>query len=455
MTGLARDRRVSVASVRAIVKDERGMAVVLGLVALLTLTALVLASLSVSAFEPQIAANLVAATQARYLAEAGVEAAFDGLASTANWSTAIAAATGATCATGAIAPHTTAGSAIPGLTATAGTFTVRVRNDCLGGSGTLARDRTITGLPAEDGGGANADTNDRLLIVSTGTVGTASKTVTVAVRKVPLPPINGALTFPGLEANVDFAGSSLTISGVDTRMGTDVGGTGAPVLGISVGRAANLHAVEDALAGTRQSSVSGRSDTTAGATATGNDAVAYDPSLTSGSVTDFVHALRAAADITISSTPATPFSIHGIGASCAGNVSSPTCWGTPAHPKIVYVKGDGSGRDNAVAVSGTSTGTGILVVEDGTLDITGTFRWNGPVIVTGRRVKVRFHGGGSEERAIWGAVVINETTASSTTPVEAAVSGSATTSYSTEAIATVLDGLGGRRFMSLYSWQEH
>ena len=106
-------------NIRRIARDERGIALVVALVAMLTLSALVLAFLAMSAFEPQISANLAAGTQARYVAEAGIEAAFDGLALTPDWNTALV---GATCATGAIAPTTTANMAVSGMTAASGTF---------------------------------------------------------------------------------------------------------------------------------------------------------------------------------------------------------------------------------------------------------------------------------------------------------------------------------------------
>ena len=58
---------------------ERGVALVLTLMVLLTLTGLALAFLSVSAFEPRIARNLSDAARARYLAEAGIEVGYNTL----------------------------------------------------------------------------------------------------------------------------------------------------------------------------------------------------------------------------------------------------------------------------------------------------------------------------------------------------------------------------------------
>ena len=63
-----------------VVADERGVALVLAVMVLLTLTGLVLTFLSVSAFEPQISKNHSGTVRARHVAEAGIEYAFDTLA---------------------------------------------------------------------------------------------------------------------------------------------------------------------------------------------------------------------------------------------------------------------------------------------------------------------------------------------------------------------------------------
>ena len=436
-------------TVRTIARDERGIALVVALVTLLTLSALVLAFLAMSAFEPQISANLAAGTQARYVAEAGIEAAFDGMALTADWNTALV---GATCSTGALAPGTTANMAVAGMTTASGTFTVRVRNDCFTGSSTVSADNVLTGVTLEAAGNATTDGNSRVILTSVGTVGNATRTIKVVMRKLLLPTINAALAFPGLNADVDFSGSSFTIRGIDTAMGSETNnGTGNPVLGISVGVAGNESIVDNALANNQQNSVSGLSQSVPGTTATGSGTVAFDTQLTSASVTDFVNALKGSADIKIDATSG-DFNIQNIGSTCASNVNDASCWGTNAHPKVVYVKGNGT-TGTGLDISGSSSqGTGILIVENGTLDITGNFMWNGPIIVTGTGVKVRYHGGGNQ--SIWGSVIVNELTNDGNVNVEADIAGNAKMFYSTEAINTVMNGLGGRRMMSLYSWQE-
>ena len=56
-----------------LIDNEHGVALVLALMILLTLTGLVLAFLSASAFEPQISRNHSETVRARYVAEAGIE----------------------------------------------------------------------------------------------------------------------------------------------------------------------------------------------------------------------------------------------------------------------------------------------------------------------------------------------------------------------------------------------
>ena len=60
-----------------IMRDQRGVALPLALIAMLILTTLVLTVLNLGAVEPQISGNLSDTARARHLAEAGVEWAFD------------------------------------------------------------------------------------------------------------------------------------------------------------------------------------------------------------------------------------------------------------------------------------------------------------------------------------------------------------------------------------------
>lgn len=149
-------------------EHERGAALVLALVILVGLTTLALALLSISTLEPLISGNHADMLRARYLAEAGIEQAFDTLASAVgSWDTYLI---GATCTAGAVLVQ----SGIPGVSAAYGEFTVRIRNDCASG------DDRLTGAGGEDAA-ADRDTNGKVIIASTGVSRTTAQTVTAVV----------------------------------------------------------------------------------------------------------------------------------------------------------------------------------------------------------------------------------------------------------------------------------
>src|SRR5437588_1712464 len=221
--------------IRQLIDNEHGVALVLALMILLTLTGLVLAFLSASAFEPQISRNHSETVRARYVAEAGVEYAYDTLATNvASWNDYLAAAT---CAQGAVlgAPN----SSLPGLGSAHGTFTVRVRNDCKAGDDQrtgVALDTTTGSCDPAVPGTATHDGNCKVIVTSTGTIGTTTRTITVVISKIAGLPINGALAFPGAQADVSLR-ASMMIDGRDTKIGDRPGaptGSAPAVYGIAV-----------------------------------------------------------------------------------------------------------------------------------------------------------------------------------------------------------------------------
>ena len=139
--------------------DERGVALILGLVVLMILSALMLAFFAVSALEPRISRNLHDASRARWLAEAGIELGYGLLAATVaadgTWSALLATAT-------ADAPWVALPSldraVLSGLTSAEGTCTVSIRNDSRIADGVIVR--------------------------SVGTVNAATRTIEAAVRQV-------------------------------------------------------------------------------------------------------------------------------------------------------------------------------------------------------------------------------------------------------------------------------
>jgi Tfp pilus assembly protein PilX len=438
---------------RTLVDNERGVALVMALTILLTLTGLVLAFLTVSAFEPQISRNHVDSVQARHVAESGIEYAYNTLLgdmlNNTPWSNRLV---GATCTTGVVlgAANTT----LPGLSSAHGTFTVLVRNDC------KANDNKLTGVAVENAANATNDTNNKLILISTGTIGNTTRTITVVISRANFPPIAGALSFPGLQSDVNFSGSAFDIDGRDHMM-TDAAnsptGTANAVLGISAATAAEELTIETAVANNQGNDVRGKdqnSSTNPPATTSGSNAIAVDTNQTPQTIAEFVNAVKDYADIKITSAPSSPYSINNIGATCATDVNDSSCWGTTSKPKIVYIKGDLpnlSTQMTSLSVSGTSVGTGILIVEGGNVNITGNFRWNGPIIITGNNVGIRYQGGGNQE--VYGTTIVNEQNYNEAPNLEGEVSGNAKILYSYQALTLVRNSLL-RRMVRTYSWSD-
>ena len=442
---------------RMLVDNERGVALMLALVILLTLTGLVLAFLSVSAFEPQISRNQSDTTRARFVADAGVEYAYDTLASNIlTWNNYLV---GATCTTGAVlgAANTT----LPGLSAANGTFTVRVRNDCNAG------DNKFTGVVVEAAGNATNDTNNKLIVTSVGTFNGTTKTITVVISKTMVPSINAALAFPGIQADVNFNGSSFVIDGRDTMMADAAGhptGMHNAVYGITTNPALPMleTQVENALNNNQGNDVRGRDETSSSnppATTQGANTIQGDNTLTSQMVSDFAAALKKHADIMINTSAGNTYSMRDIGGgtgtpACSSNWSSSSCWGSTTKPKIVYINGT---LDNintqytSLDISGNSEGTGILIIENGNTDINGNFRWNGPIITTGKNVGLRYRGGGYQ--SVYGATVVNELHNDGSSNLEGDIRGNANLLYSKEALDLV-QNLLSRRLVSTSSWTD-
>jgi hypothetical protein len=435
-------------------REERGMAMPLTLLVVMVLATLGLGLLAVGAMEPQISRNVSEGTRARFAAEAGVEWAYPQLTSTADWSTLLA---GADLNNGVVLGGAV-NRAIPGLTAGRGTFTVRLRNDARPAGDGHPADSAYTGV-ALDAGGATSDTNGRLVLTSTGQVGTATRSVQVVVRRAMFPPLPAALAFPGNEAETNFNGASFEIDGNDwtynpaTGNGTQTnscprvyGITVSDTLGTPPG--ANEAVVEGSLAANQKQDVKGKSQVD-GSNTTGNNTITKEGTLTQAAITQFITAARNGGDIRLESHQASPLSFSNIGSTCAADPNSTTCWGTPDNPKVVYVKGDPdpSSMFTALQLSGSTTGYGILIVEDGDLKISGNFLWNGVILVTGRYVGVGFLGGGNQ--SVYGTVISNET---ATDPgfKEGVVVGNAKLRYSCSAIATAQ---GLRKLVSM-NWQE-
>jgi Tfp pilus assembly protein PilX len=206
------------------------MALPLALFALMMLSGLLLAFLSMAGMEPSIAANLNDATQARNLAEAGIEWAFDALVAAPSLNGLLAGpnVVGSNPQTAWLTAPANTQITLPGLSANFGTYTVQVRNDI------LATDTAITGMPP-DPGGPTTDQNNAVIVTATGTYRGVTRQIQVAMSGPwDLP---AAIYEPNVDfvasccGNVAFGGGNWQISGNDTNLdGTP--GAGAAKLGI-------------------------------------------------------------------------------------------------------------------------------------------------------------------------------------------------------------------------------
>jgi hypothetical protein len=447
--------------------DQRGIAAPLAMYTLVLLSVLLLAFVSMAAQEPQVSRNLVDMTQARYVADAGVEWAFDTLVTTPDWSTILQTGGGTMVSN----------QTLPGLTAAFGTYTVVARND------TLAGDLAITGQPALDpSGSATVDSNGFLILTSTGTVNGVTRQIQVVVRRLQLPPFPGVVNEPGVQADTYNSTTVFQIDGRDyNRDGTFGPGNGLTNLkyGISTqpGVQANIapttyeqNAELPFDTAEKRAGVIGKQDPNNAlvdpvgptGTRTGRDAIASSSLLGPFNMNPFLNALAAFPGTTVlqstmacpmvlssSSTANLPTLTNGCG------VNKPINLGTPSAPTLTYFRGelDTSSMFTGLRLQGTTIqGAGILVVEDGDLQVfASNVRWDGIIMVVGRYVGAGFRAGSNTTN--YGAFVSMETIATEAAGFYEFLnqSGSMTMRFSKQNIDMVQ---GMRALYRISSWRE-
>jgi hypothetical protein len=180
--------------------------------------------------------------------------------------------------------------------------------------------------------------------------------------------------------------------------------------------------------------------------------VAADPALVPRTVSDFVSAASSVADIVVDARADTAASIRDVGSTCSADAAGAGCWGTRSRPQIVHLRGvnpDIDGRPASIAIVGDSRGTGILVIENATIEIAGHFRWDGLIVVTGRNAGIRYRGDGAQW--VYGATIMHAWSDESSTTAD--IQGPVSLLYSREAIDLVRKGLG-RRLVTTSGWAE-
>jgi len=418
-------------------KDRRGAALPLALIALVALTGLLVVFLSMAGMDPAISANLNDTTRARYLAETGMEWAFDQLIQQTaqnpnlNFSAVVNAALGPPN-NGVMATNIP----LPGLTPTSGTFSVTIRND------NLANDNQITGQPVDPGGATN-DTNSVVILTATGTYNGVTRQIQQVMSHVDLN-IPAAVDLPGVGTNTSFSGNSFTITGNDTNV-DDSPGACPSVFGIAVADTATEQVVQNSLNQQQKDNVTGKPQ--AAGPGLGDNTIAP---LTPAAIAKFVNVVKPYADMTFQASASNRLSYTNLGDTCASDWNDANCWGTRSNPKVIYIKGtvDPGQAFYALSLSGRSTGAGILIIEDGDLSATGDFRWEGVILITGQYVGLRYGGGGNQ--TIYGGVVVNET-ANVNSEVEVDAGGNPKVVYSCQALNNVRNM---RRLFRLSSWRE-
>jgi hypothetical protein len=233
----------------------------------------------------------------------------------------------------------------------------------------------------------------KIVITSAGRRGVGSKTVTVEAVKWPLPPVPGSVYTEGA---MDFNGAAFRLDGhdhtYDAPWDTIPGATPLPAISTTN----DPVDITSELNGQQADNVQGAGS---------------DPSVQASPVNLDLQAMATAwsdaADITLIGTQNNP------NTSTWGNIAS-----NPVDLKIVHIAGD-------LHVSGTASGTGVLVV-DGDLDLSGSFNWNGVVLVLG---DVMVTGGGIAKQVV-GAMLVQGSVAGTS-----ALNGNIKLLYSSEMIS--------------------
>ncbi len=397
-----------------IARNEKGVALPLALFVLVSLSAFVLAFLSMGGMEPQVARNLSDTAQARYVADAGIEWAFDQLANPAtNWSTVLQ--------TGNPPGQMANAMTLPGLPATYGTFTVTVRND------TLATDTALTGVAPD--ANATTDANGVLIVTAAGTYNNVSRQIQVVISRTTLLPLPGALNFPGVQTDINPGGTAhLHINGVDYNRDGSLG-TGPLKFGLTVASGINPSTgttyeqyVEASLTRHDMNEMTGRDQTKPCCVAiqrgsdlncpcegentiVSQDVLPASEQLTPKKIDTFVQAVKQSGVNVINVNPAKPLVLN------SGVPTDPTVsvnLGTVANPTITYIKGsaDPNDRYTSLSLNGNTSGAGILILDNADMAISGTFRWDGVILLTGMNVGITFK---MNSRAfLYGGVVVDE-----------------------------------------------
>ena len=224
----------------------------------------------------------------------------------------------------------------------------------------------------------------KITVRSVGTIGNASHTVQAQLTKA-YDLADGAVGLRGNAAGINLSGSGIFFSGADHD----------PTNGNLLAGAKPRNAISTSNDTVRELVAQALGDPAMldGASAT--------PALTSSSylpasvVTQLANALCVAPGALLHSIPA------------GGSLTFENqIWGSQSLPQLHCFDGLATPGD-AVTLIGNVSGVGVLVVRNADLLVTGSFRWEGLVVVTGQEIGLKANGSSSKE--VIGATLINET----------------------------------------------
>lgn len=233
-----------------------------------------------------------------------------------------------------------------------------------------------------------SDTKEDFAIVTAAvTYRKARATVRAAFNKtvIPMPP-GGVTSVVGASGPVALSGNAFTIDGNNwvppqgasleyLSNGAAACSTPVPKFGVAVQDAPGQASVLASLSAQQLNNIEGLG---------GTPSVGIDAVLTQQMILDLVTALEGEANLVYP----------------AGTQLSSQTIGTQAAPVVAVVDGD--------LTLNASSGAGVLIVKNGTLELKGNTDWVGMILLVGDNAKLSMSGGG--DKSIYGSVIIAETT---------------------------------------------
>jgi Tfp pilus assembly protein PilX len=226
----------------------------------------------------------------------------------------------------------------------------------------------------------------KLVVRSVGAIGSSSHALQAQLTKT-YDLADAAIALRGNASRVSFSGNSVFISGADHDPSTGNAVTGAKArYAISTSDDTLRGQVVQTLGDPPPQSIVDSNSAAPGVAASGFLPASMISQLANdlcGSSTAFVSAIPSGGSLIVENQT----------------------WGSQAAPQLRCIEGLPTVGDG-VTLTGTISGAGILIIKDAELILTGSFHWEGLIIITGGEVALKVLGSSNKE--ILGAVIVNE-----------------------------------------------